>query len=226
MGTTFVFFKYGPTSAYGSTTISQGIGNGNAPVNVSIPVTGLLPGTVYHYRLFATNSLGTVRQATHATFTAGYFPPLVTTGTAVALTSTSATLYGTVRARGGNAEVWFDYGTDGVNFPNSNQAVPATVTGDAETPVSVDLANLNGVVTYYYRVRAISSGGTGTGDVASFQIGALPRTGSGFHPGCSRRRPPGTSAGKPSTRRHRRLAFRRRVAVAGLGRRGHRLDHG
>ncbi len=171
-GTTFVFFEYGLTSAYGSKTVSQGIGNGNVPADVTIPVTGLLPGTIYHYRLVASNSLGTV-PGLDATFTAGYFPPLVTTGTAVALSATSATVKGTVRARDTAADVWFEYGTDGVTFANSVRAMQPTVTGDLETPVNVDLPNLNGVVTYYFRVKAISPGGTGIGEVAAFQVGAL-----------------------------------------------------
>ena len=50
---------------------------------------------------------------------------------------------------------------------------PGTVTGDTETPVTADLPNLNGVVTYYYRVRAVNSGGSGTGGMASFKVGAL-----------------------------------------------------
>ena len=47
-------------------------------------------------------------------------------------------------ARGTTAEVWFDYGLDGVTFGESRRANPPTVSGEAETPVSVDLTNLDG----------------------------------------------------------------------------------
>ena len=171
-GTTFAFFEYGQTPSYGSTTASKGIGNGNEDANVTLAATGLLPGALYHYRLVATNSLGTTYGA-DATFTSGYFPPLATTGGAEALSATSARVGGTVRARGTDAEVWFDYGTDGMNFPNSIRAFQPTVGGDLETPVNVDLTNLNSTLTYYYKVRASSSGGMSSGEPRPLHVGAL-----------------------------------------------------
>jgi phosphodiesterase/alkaline phosphatase D-like protein len=178
-GTTIVHFEYGQTPDCDNSTFSEGIGNGNVVALVSIPVTGLLPDTLYYYRLVATNSLGTVTApvltdppATFHTISL-QLPPIVTTGNVVALSSTGVTLNGSVRAQGGNAEVWFDYGTDGVTFPDSVLAFQSPVTGDVETPVSADLTNLNGVLHYYFKVRATSLGGERTGDVASFQVGAL-----------------------------------------------------
>ena len=171
-GTTFVFFEYGLNTAYGSATASVGIGNGNQPADVTLPVTGLVPGTLYHYRLVASNSLGSSFGGDMA-FTAVYNPPVCTTGAAAALSATSATLNGTVSARGTAAEVWFDFGKDGVTFPDGIRGFPSSVSGDVETPVSADLTSLDGSQTYYYRVRAVSSGGTGTGDARTFQPGAL-----------------------------------------------------
>ena len=50
---TNVFFRYGPTAQYTARTPAQAVGNGTKRVPVSIPVTGLTPNTVYHYRLVA-----------------------------------------------------------------------------------------------------------------------------------------------------------------------------
>ena len=50
---TEVFFRYGPTQQYTARTAAQPVGNGTKRVDVRIPVTGLLPDTVYHYRLVA-----------------------------------------------------------------------------------------------------------------------------------------------------------------------------
>ena len=52
------YFQYGPTKAYGGQTAIADAGAGAKTVNVSLPVTGLQPLTVYHYRLVAVNSGG------------------------------------------------------------------------------------------------------------------------------------------------------------------------
>jgi hypothetical protein len=52
--------EYGPTPAYGETAPAASAGAGEAPVVVAAQISGLAPGTIYHYRLVATNALGTV----------------------------------------------------------------------------------------------------------------------------------------------------------------------
>jgi subtilisin-like proprotein convertase family protein len=44
-------FAYGTTPAYGSTTPTQDVGAGDAPQSATAVLTGLAPGTVYHYRV-------------------------------------------------------------------------------------------------------------------------------------------------------------------------------
>jgi hypothetical protein len=56
---TAYYFQYGITRSYGSTTASQPAGSGTAAVNVSANLPGLTPGTTYHYRVYASNALGT-----------------------------------------------------------------------------------------------------------------------------------------------------------------------
>ena len=55
-------FEYGPSPAYGSSVpVSDGdVGSGTVDVASSVQVEGLAPGTAYHYRVVASNSLGTV----------------------------------------------------------------------------------------------------------------------------------------------------------------------
>lgn len=52
-------WDYGTTSAYGQSTPPVDIGSGQAPVPATGTLSGLVPSTLYHYRLAATNSLGT-----------------------------------------------------------------------------------------------------------------------------------------------------------------------
>jgi hypothetical protein len=57
-GNTSYYFQYGLTNAYGGQTTIADAGAGTSKVNVSLPITGLQPLTVYHYRLVAVNGAG------------------------------------------------------------------------------------------------------------------------------------------------------------------------
>ena len=48
-------FRYGRTDAYGSRTPARSVGSGTTTKPVTARVTGLAPGTVYHFRLFCTH---------------------------------------------------------------------------------------------------------------------------------------------------------------------------
>jgi hypothetical protein len=52
-------FQHGTTSAYGtSTAVTLSPANGGTAQNVAVTLTGLLPGTTYHFRLSGTNAGG------------------------------------------------------------------------------------------------------------------------------------------------------------------------
>lgn len=48
---TGVRFVYGPTASYGAVTPTVDVGSGDTSVGHSAPITGLAPGTTYHYRV-------------------------------------------------------------------------------------------------------------------------------------------------------------------------------
>jgi hypothetical protein len=56
--TTYYYFQYGTTTAYGTQTPTEGPVNGTDK-DVSTDVTGLVPNTTYHFRVAATNTDGT-----------------------------------------------------------------------------------------------------------------------------------------------------------------------
>jgi len=55
---TSYYFQYGLTRAYGGQTAIADAGGGTHTLKVSLPVAGLQPLTVYHYRLVGVNSAG------------------------------------------------------------------------------------------------------------------------------------------------------------------------
>jgi hypothetical protein len=57
MATTY-YFQYGPTAAYGSVSPSASAGEGTQETSVTQVITGLTPGTTYHYRAVAISSVG------------------------------------------------------------------------------------------------------------------------------------------------------------------------
>ncbi|MGV3659989.1 MAG: hypothetical protein ACO1TE_07385 [Prosthecobacter sp.] len=66
---TTAHLEYGPTGAYGSVaSIALSPADGIATQSVNVGLSGLTPGTTYHYRLTASNAAGT-RSTTSSTFT-------------------------------------------------------------------------------------------------------------------------------------------------------------
>jgi hypothetical protein len=61
-------FQYGTSTAYGQTTPTVSAGDGSNTVTASAAVSGLTPGTVYHYRVVASSDTGTENGA-DGTFT-------------------------------------------------------------------------------------------------------------------------------------------------------------
>jgi hypothetical protein len=67
LGTVYAF-QFGTTTGYGAQTAPVSAGNGTIGISVSQTITGFPPGSTYHYRLIATNAVGTAN-GHDATFT-------------------------------------------------------------------------------------------------------------------------------------------------------------
>ena len=65
---TLVYFQYGTTTSYGTTTASQDIGSGTSPVSFGSALAGLQPGTTYDYQL-VTVANGLTSTYANGTFT-------------------------------------------------------------------------------------------------------------------------------------------------------------
>jgi hypothetical protein len=66
---TSYYFQYGLTKAYGGQTAIADAGSGSKGVAVKLPITGLQPITVYHYRLVAVNASGASIGSDHTLLT-------------------------------------------------------------------------------------------------------------------------------------------------------------
>ncbi|NBR68711.1 MAG: hypothetical protein EBT69_00760, partial [Verrucomicrobia bacterium] len=87
---TMVNFEYGLSSAYGTSTPGQSVGNGNVSTNVSANLTGLNAGATYHARVMASNSVGITYGGDFTfTTTSTLQKPTVTTMPATFVGSTS-----------------------------------------------------------------------------------------------------------------------------------------
>lgn len=172
--TTTIHFDYGLTTAYGNTIVSTPPAlTGSTATNVLAVLTNLTPGTLYHYRIVATNSVGT-SYGSDMTFTTVALPlPIVTTGTANALTTTSASLNGTVNANGTTATPTFQYGLT-TSYGYTITGTPSTVTGSTVTAITAALSDLNPGTTYHYRIVGTNSNGTTNGADMTFTTVALP----------------------------------------------------
>ncbi|MDO8273246.1 MAG: pre-peptidase C-terminal domain-containing protein [Gammaproteobacteria bacterium] len=86
---TSVYFQYGTTTSYGSTTASTVLGSGSSNVSPESSITGLQCGTTYNYQAVATNASGTT-YGNNQTFTTAACPVQTNTPT-LSITSPAAT---------------------------------------------------------------------------------------------------------------------------------------
>ncbi|MCX6914067.1 MAG: hypothetical protein NT167_13620, partial [Verrucomicrobia bacterium] len=164
---TAVTFNYGLTTTYGSTV--PGVPTpvtGNTVTGVSANITGLLPGTLYHYQVSGVNSVGT-SNGNDMTFTTLALAPTVVTTAATGVTTTTATLNGIVTANGSSTTTSFDWGLT-TNYGNSAAATPSPVTGNSATNISANLTGLLANNTYHFRAKGVNGIGTTNGSDLTF----------------------------------------------------------
>ncbi len=143
---------------------SSAPGSGATPVAVSAELTGLTLGSVYHYRLAASNTNGT-NEGLDTTFMAARLPTIG----AESVTSVSfdnVSLQAEINPLGSDTTYYFQYGTaDCAEQPEACATVVGPSGGDlgaAEVDQlgSVELQGLTPETTYHFRVVATNAQGT------------------------------------------------------------------
>src|SRR5262249_22039135 len=166
------FVQYGKTTGYGSQTGTLNAGAGTTSTNVSTTLNGLSPGTTCHYRIVATNATGTTQGADAVLTTSGAPAPDAVTGAAGGISSTGASLTGSVNPNGRPTTWFFEYGTStgyGSRTPSQNGGA-----GTGAFNVSAQVSGLQAGRTYHFRLVATSDGGTSHGSDQSFTAGSAP----------------------------------------------------
>src|SRR5882762_7305070 len=128
---TTYYFRWGPTTLYGARSASHTLAAGTSTVSVTATASGLIPGTVYHYQLIASNGVGTSVGKDRTFKTSGHAPPNPITGPAKVTGKNSVVLTGLVNTQGLSTSWFFRYG------PTSSYG--------AQTPVSTAHASSSAV---------------------------------------------------------------------------------
>ena len=171
--TATVRFEYGLTTGYGTTlTADQSPVAGSTDTGVSKTISGLVPNTTYHYRAVIINIAGTTYGADQ-TFKTVAIPATVTTAAATGVSTTGATLHGTVNANNADTLVTFEYGLT-TSYGTTVSADQGTVTGLVDSPVTATLSGLVPNTTYHYRVKGTNIAGTANGGDLTFTTPAAP----------------------------------------------------
>lgn len=136
----------------------------SAQTNYTCVMTGLIPGTTYYVRAFATNG-GGIAYGTQRNFTTKTIPS-VTTNTVSSITSTTAICGGNVTATGGASVT-----ARGVCWSTSQNPTVSdshTINGTGTGSFTSSMTGLTLGTTYYVRAYATNGVGTSYGEQRSF----------------------------------------------------------
>jgi hypothetical protein len=162
---TTAYFRYGLTTNYGSYSATNTLGATNTTLSVSNLISNLTANTTYHFQLVASNSLGTALGGDLTFTTPGQ--PVATTQPATSITTTNATLNGTVNPNWGATTAFFRYGlTTNYGSYSTTNTLPATnVALSVSTPISITLGT-----TYHFQLVASNIAGTSLGNDLTLTI--------------------------------------------------------
>jgi phosphodiesterase/alkaline phosphatase D-like protein len=94
--------------------------------------------------------------------------PTVTTSAATGISSSSATLNGSVNPNGSSTTAYFEWGTSSTLATSSATSSQSIGSGSSSVSVTANLSGLSASTTYYYRVVGQNSVGTQRGSILNF----------------------------------------------------------
>ena len=152
-------------TSHNPTTNSAHGSSGTGTGTFSVELTGLVPGTTYYIRAYATNSAGTA-YGSEKTITTAALLPTVTTTQVSNITQTTAQGGGNVISDGGAAvtQRGICWSTSHNPTTSNSHATSGTGTGS----YTCNMTGLTAGTTYYVRAYATNSSGTAYGSEMSF----------------------------------------------------------
>jgi len=167
-------FQWGTTASYGQQTPNRSAGSAASPRAVSFRLRGLTPGTVYHYRIVATNrdgtSVGGDRQFRTALPPATL--PAILATSPFAPYANSVTLTATINPGGAPTTYKFQFGT--TNTYGAETFAASVPAGIVPVAVRIPLNGLQERTTYHFRTVVSNRKGTVVGPDATFTTGPFP----------------------------------------------------
>ena len=159
------------TTSTPTIAVSTKTTNGAANGAYTSSMTNLTPGTLYYVRSYATNSVGT-NYGAQTSFTTLNTPTISATASAISITSSTATIGGTITADGGASVT-----SRGVVYGTSSLSSTFSVTSGTGTGTyTIGLTGLSPATTYYARSFATNSVGTVYGTETNFTTIAVEPT--------------------------------------------------
>jgi hypothetical protein len=162
-------FEYGTTSAYGQSVACAEspaqIGSGSSDVAVHADLSGLTPGSSYHFRLVAENANGSGEGADGTFMLPG--PPVVAGEGFSGVSQSEAVVSATVNPTLASTTYHVEYGTSEAYGHTTGESEPVGSDNTAHA-VSVTLSGLTAGSTYHYRFVATNSLGVTDGPDATF----------------------------------------------------------
>lgn len=169
-------FEYGTTTAYGNATPERQASPGAKTVSADASIGGLVPDTVYHFRIVATSAAGSAAGSdmtltTGSACAAGAPPPSVLTSPATGVGRVGATLRGSVDPNGCATKYRFEYGrTTRYGSFTTARSVGA---GKNQLSATAAIRALSPGTVYHFRIVAISAAGRTTGGDVALTTDAL-----------------------------------------------------
>ena len=146
--------------------------NGAVTGTYTSSITGLAPATLYYVRAYATNSIGTAYGPERSFTTLAIAPTISGTSSATSITSSSASVGGTITSDGGASVTsrGVVYGT------SSGSSTLSVTTGTGTGTYTSSLTGLTPATTYFVRSFATNSVATVYGAETSFTTIAIAPT--------------------------------------------------
>jgi hypothetical protein len=163
-------FEWGSSEAYGSSTPALAAGEGEEKAEAE--VTGLAPGSTYHFRLVSENENGTNVGADRE-FTTLPAVAALSTGPAQGITPTGAELTGSLTPDGLETHYYFQWGTSS----SYGQSTPSVNAGSGKEALAATaaLTGLAANTVYHYRLVGEDDLGVTYGEDRTFATSGPPR---------------------------------------------------